>query len=149
MTLEKLQSEMVQAMKSGDKFRKGVISMIIAQIKNTAIDRRCHDNIPDSIVDDSLLKFKKTTQEMIDTCPKSRLDLLDEYKNQMSIINEFAPTLVTDEKQIRTLITTYATKNGIVLTKNNRGKIMGLISKNFKGYVDMSVVNKVLGGMIG
>lgn len=149
MTLEKLQSEMVQAMKSGDKFRKGVISTVIAQIKNAAIDKGCHDEIPESIVDESLLKGKKVTQEMLDTCPESRTDLLENYKKQMDIICEFAPTLVTDEKQIRTLIITFATKNGIELTKNNRGKIMGLISKNFKGKVDMGVVNKVVGGMIG
>lgn len=149
MTLENLQSEMVQAMKSGDKFRKGVISTLIAQIKNAAIDKGCRDEIPESIVDESLLKGKKVTQEMLDTCPESRADLLENYKKQMDIICEFAPTLVTDEEQIRTLIVTFATKNGVELTKNNRGKIMGLMSKNFKGKVDMGIVNKVVGGMIG
>lgn len=149
MTLEKLQSEMIQAMKSGDKFRKGVISVVIAQIKNAAIDKGCRDEIPESIVDEQLLKGKKITQEMLDTCPESRADLLENYKKQMDIICEFAPTLVTDEEQIRTIVLDFAAENNIELTKNNRGKLMGIISKCLKGKVDMSVVNKVVGGMLG
>lgn len=41
MTMEQLQKEMISAMKSGDKFRKGVISTTIAQIKRVAIDKGC------------------------------------------------------------------------------------------------------------
>ena len=76
MTLEKLQQEMIAAMKTGDKFRKTVISTTIAQIKKAAIDKGCRDNIPESLVDEVLLKTKKTAQEMIDTCPKDRKDKL-------------------------------------------------------------------------
>lgn len=148
MTLEILQSEMVQAMKSGDKFRKDVISTAIAQIKNAAIDKGCRDEIPDSIVDESLLKAKKVTQEMIDTCPKFRADLLENYKKQMEIICEFAPTLITDEGQIKTIVLDFATENNIELTKNNRGKLMGIISKCLKSKIDMGVVSKVVGGML-
>ena len=81
---------MIAAMKSGDRFRKGVISVIIARIKNATIDSGCRDNISEDMVDAELLKGKKITQEMIDTCPESRADLLENYKKQMEIINEFA-----------------------------------------------------------
>ena len=149
MTLEKLQSEMVQAMKSGDKFRKGVISVVIAQIKNAAIDKGCRDDIPEDVVNAELLKAKKVTQEMIDTCPEFRTDLLENYKKQMEIICEFAPTLITDEAQIKTIVLGFAAKNNIELTKSNRGKLMGIIAKCLKGKVDMGVVNRVIGGMLG
>ena len=85
---------------------------------------------------------------MIDTCPKFRADLLENYKKQMEIICEFAPTLITDEGQIKTIVLDFATENNIELTKNNRGKIMGIISKRLKGKIDMSVVSKVVGGML-
>ena len=147
MTIEKLQSAMVQAMKSGDKFRKGVISTIIARIKNTAIDKGCRDNIPEDMVDAELLKAKKITQEMIDACPTSRQDLLEDYKKQMEIVCEFAPTLMTDETEIRNLI--FDSLNGeIEFTKANRGKIMKIVSPVFKGKADMSIVSKVVGEML-
>lgn len=147
MTIEVLQKAMISAMKSGDKFRKGVISTVIARIKNTAIDKGCRDNIPEDMVDAELLKAKKTTQEMIDTCPESRVDLLEDYKKQMEIICEFAPTLMTDEDEIHNLILDVV-NNEIEFTKANRGKIMKIIAPIFKGKADMSIVNKVVGGML-
>ena len=147
MTVEVLQKAMISAMKSGDKFRKGVISTVIARIKNTAIDKGCRDNIPEDMVDAELLKAKKTTQEMIDTCPESRVDLLEDYKKQMEIICEFAPTLMTDEAEIRNLILDVV-NNEVEFTKANRGKIMKIIAPVLKGKADMSIVNKVVGGML-
>lgn len=148
MTLERLQSEMVQALKSGDKLRKGVISTIIARIKNAAIDKGCRDNIPEDMVNAELLKAKKITQEMIDTCPDTRGDLMESYKKQMDIICEFAPKLITDEGYIRALVTGYASNAGIELVKSNRGAIMKLVAANLKGKADMSIVSKVIGGML-
>ena len=147
MTLQQLQNAMITAMKSGDKFRKGVISVTIAQIKNAAIDKGCRDNIPESLVDETLLKAKKTAQEMLDTCPESRTDLLEDYKKQMEIICEFAPTLMTDEVEIKLAILDII--NGeIAFTKPNRGKIMKIISPVLKGKADMAIVSKVVGGML-
>jgi len=148
MTIQQLQSEMVQALKSGDKFRKSVISTIIARIKNTAIDKGCRDNIPEDIVNAELLKAKKITQEMIDTCPEARADLLEDYKKQMEVIREFAPSLITDEVAIQVLVTSYAIDNNIELTKPNRGAIMKLVAANLKGKADMAIVNKVVGNLL-
>lgn len=141
MTLETLQQAMIAAMKSGDKFRKGVISTTIAQIKNAAIDKGCRDNIPETLVDEVLLKAKKTAQEMIDTCPESRQDLLEDYKKQMEIICEFAPSLITDEGEIAEIIRS----SGVEM---NKGKIMKYLSANFKGKIDMGIASKVVGGML-
>ena len=146
MTLEALQQEMIVAMKSGDKFRKTTISTVIARIKNTAIDKGCRDNIPEDMVDAELLKAKKITQEMIDTCPESRQDLLEDYKKQMEVVCEFAPKLITDEAEIKTILNDIF--HEIEPVKGNRGKIMKEISANYKGKIDMGIVNKVVGGML-
>ena len=148
MTLDKLQSEMIQAMKSGDKFRKGVITGLIGDIKTAAINKNCRDNINEALVDEVLLKCKKTAQEMIDTCPADRIETLAEYVKQLDIIDEFAPTLITDEIKIRTIIALYTSDVGIELVKANRGKIMKLASANLKGKADMSIVSKVVGDML-
>ena len=66
MTIEKLQSEMIAAMKSGDKERKTAISNYIAAIKKAAIDKGCRDNITEEFVNAELLKAKKQAQESID-----------------------------------------------------------------------------------
>lgn len=147
MTLEKLQNEMIQAMKSGDKFRKGILADMIGNIKTTAINKNCRDNITEELVDEVLLKCKKTAQEMIDTCPAGRIDLLMQYQNQLEIINEFAPQLITDEAEIRNLIVD-AINGEFELTKANRGNIMKVIAPVFKGKADMKIVSKVIGEML-
>ena len=147
MTLEVLQNEMINAMKSGNKFRKNVIAGLVDDVKKAAINKNCRDNITEAMVDEVLLKCKKTAQEQIDTCPAGRIDLLTQYNNQLDIINEFAPTLMTDEKEIKNKILDIV--NGEVeFTKANRGKIMKTISPVLKGKADMSVVNKVVGDML-
>ena len=147
MTLKKLQLEMVQALKDGNKFRKQVLSELVGAVKKAAIDKKCKDNIPETLVDETLLKFKKLVQEQIDTCPAERAQMLENYKDQMKIVAEFAPTLITDEDEIQNSILNII--NGeIELTKANRGKIMKTISPVFKGKADMGVVSRVVGGML-
>lgn len=147
MELKTLQAEMIASMKSGDKFRKGVISTVIGQVKSMAIDKGCRDNIPESLVNEALLKGKKITQEQIDTCPESRTDLLENYKKQMEIICEFAPKLMTDENEIKLAILDLVNSE-MAFTKANRGKIMKIIAPVLKGKADMSVVNRVIEGML-
>lgn len=148
MELKALQNEMIKAMKSGDKFRKSVISTVIARIKNTAIDKGCRDNITEDMVSAELLKAKKVTQEMLDTCPASRTDLLEDYKKQMDIICEFAPTLITDPKVIENNVRDIASQNHVKLAKSNRGALMKLVAAELKGKADMSVVSKVVGEIL-
>lgn len=146
MRLETLQNEMVQAMKSGEKFRKGVISDIIAQIKKSAIDKGCRDNISESFVDDVLLKCKKVAQEMIDTCPGDRAETMTEYRKQLEIIDEFAPKLIVDERTIGLLLDDAF--DDIEPVPQNRGKVMKWFKDNYGGKVDMRVVNKMLGEIL-
>ena len=147
MTLDKLQQEMIQAMKNKDKNRKTVLSSLVDAVKKAAIDKNCRDNISESLVDEVLLKYKKMVQEQIDKCPAGRLEAMEEYKKEMAIVAEFAPTLITDEEEIKLMILDIV--NGeMALTKANRGKIMKIVAPVCKGKTDMNVVNKVLGGML-
>lgn len=148
MTLERLQNEMIQAMKNQDRTRKLVLSGLVDVVKKAAIDKNCRDNITESMVDEVLLKYKKMVQEMIDTCPASRADTLGIYRRQMEIVSEFAPTLITDEAEIKALITDLVNENGIALVKSNRGLVMKVVASSLKGKADMGIVSKVVGGML-
>ena len=149
MTLDKLQTEMIAAMKNKDKMRKSVLAGLVDSVKKAAIDKNCRDNITETLVDEVLLKYKKMVQEQIDTCPEDRVETLEQYKQQMAVVAEFAPTLITDETEIRYLILDIVNiNNDVEFTKANKGYIMKIIAPVLKGKADMGVVNKVLGGMI-
>jgi uncharacterized protein YqeY len=147
MTLEILQSEMIQAMKNKDKLRKSVLSSMIDAVKKASMTNKGRVEITEQLVDEVLLKYKKIVQEQIDTCPAGRIEILEEYKAQMAIVAEFAPTLITDETEIRYLILDII-NNEHEFSKSNRGILMKILSPVLKGKADMGVVNKVLGGML-
>ena len=141
MELKVLQNEMVAALKARNKFRKDVISSLVGAVKKTAIDKNCRDNITEELVNAVLIKEQKTMQEMSDTCPATRPEVLAEYTAKKQIIDEFAPQVITDPAQIKTMVEAI----GIDLTKKNRGAIMKVLKDNL---VDMKVANQVVGGML-
>lgn len=142
MTLETLQKEMIVAMKNKDKERKETLSSLIGAVKKAAIDQKCKENITDKLVDEVILKEKKTVQEMIDTCPAERDELLQSYKNKMSIIEEFALQLITDENQIKKMI--YNIISTTDIHESGQKAVMGAVMPKLKGKVDMKIANKVL-----
>ena len=144
MNLEYLQKEMIKAMKSGEKVRKEVLSGVISAIKKVAIDKKQKDNITEELVSEVLLKEQKTIQEMVDTCPNDRTDLLTAYNEKLSIIKEYAPQLLTDEKEIEEKFLGILKENNIEPLKQNKGQIMKTVMPVFKGKADMKVVNVVI-----
>lgn len=148
MTLETLQSEMIQAMKNKDKRRKSVISGMVDAIKKAAMTNKGRIEITEQLINEVLLKYKKMIQEQIDTCPADRTETLEEYKAQMAIVAEFAPKLITDETEIRYLILDII-NNEHEFSKSNRGVLMKILAPVLKKCnVDMGVASKVLGGML-
>ena len=147
MTLEMLEKEMTKARRNRDTVRITAISGLVNAVKVAAINERCKDNITEEFVNNILIKEQKTVQEMIDTCPADRTDLMKEYENRMAIVKEFAPQLLTDPIEIKSQIMD-AINGEIEFTKNNKGKIMKIIAPIFKGKADMKIVNQVIGEML-
>ena len=138
MTLDTLQAAMIASMRTGDKARKTAISNYIAAIKKVAIDKGCRDNIDEKFVNTELIKIQKSVKEQVDTCPETRPDLLEKYKAELEIINEFAPQLITDSTEIINII---KSASDTILTKK---EYMKFFNMNYRGKVDMKVVNEVV-----
>ena len=138
MTLDTLQAAMIASMKTGDKNRKVAISNYIAAIKKAAIDKGCRDNISEEFVNTELIKIKKSVQEQVDTCPETRPDLMEKYKAELEIINEFAPALISNPSRIAEILRDEY--EGSIDKKN----LMKFLNTNFRGRMDMGVAAKVV-----
>ena len=148
MTLEILQAEMITAMKNKDKERKQVISNMIDSVKKASMTPKGRIEITEQLVDETLIKFQKMTQEQIDTCPDHRTDKREEYERALVIVKEFAPQLITDEAEIANIITLALANTNIEPTKKNKGQIMKVIMPMMKGKADGKIVQKVINGML-
>jgi len=140
MTIEILRKMLVEAKKNRREVDNAVLSSIIAAVGNAAIAKKCKDNITEDLVNEVLLKEKKTAREMLDTCPESRQDLLVEYVARYNFIADLAPNLLDDPIGIEEMILDL----DIELIKKNRGEI----NKRLKGKVDMKIANEVMGRIL-
>lgn len=149
MTIEKLRNDMVMALKSGDKFRKQVLSSMVEAVLNAAIDKKCKDNITEDLVNEVLKKQQKNLQEMVNDCPPDRTDKLEEYQKQLAIVKEYAPQLITDESEIEKMINYIYACNGMIATSGQKNWIMKLVMPVLKKQnVDMKIASKVLDNLL-
>ena len=141
MTLKELQNEMAAALKAGQKERRTVLSTLVAACNNASITPKGRVEVTEDIVNVALAKEAKIVREQIDTCPSSRTDLLEQYKNKLAIIEEFAPKQITDEATIRNMIKE-------ICTDINPGARKIVMPQMKKAGANMAVVNKVFADML-
>ena len=147
MTLiERLQNQMIAALKSGDKFRKLTISTLISQVKKVAIDTGVRDNISDDLVIQVLKKEKKNLVDTVQKYPNMPDNKKNEYISQSLIIDEFVPLEICDENQIEDIFHTVAQEEDIEITKANQGKFMKILKADYN--VNMKVASRVFAEMI-
>ena len=146
---ETLKADMTKALKDGDKERRLTLADIVATIDKTSTSGKTRLEITDALVDEVLIKYKKTIQEMVDGCPADRTELKAQYENKLAITMEYAPKVVDDPFEVETLILNFACENNLVLTKSNKGVIMKAIMPFLKhNNCDMKVANGVLNKVI-
>ena len=148
MTLEMLQQAKITAMKNKDMETRDILTNMIDAIQKAAITPKGRIEITEQLVNEVLIKYQKSVQEQIDTCPAARTDLLTKYNAEMAVVRQYAPQLITDPDEIRGNITNILYTLGIDATKQNKGKVMKAIMPHFKGKVDMKVANQVIGEML-
>lgn len=148
MTLEMLQSAKIAATKARDSETKRVLSDMIDACQKASITPKGRVEITEQLVDETLIKYQKTVQEMIDTCPSSYEDKLKQYKADMEIVKQYAPQLITDKETIANRVKEIAGAQGIELVKANRGALMRSISAELKGKADMKIVSVIVGDIL-
>ena len=148
MTLENLQAARTAAMKAGDMATKNVLSNMIDACQKATITSKGRVEITEQLVDEVLIKYQKTIQEMIDTCPADRTELMAKYTAEMAVVKEYAPQLITDLQAIKDRMFVLVMNAGLVPDKKSKGAIMKLASAEFKGKADMKIVSQAVAEMI-
>ena len=142
--IDEIRAEMVKAMKKKD--RKETLSMLLAALKNKAIDKRA-DLTPEEEFE-VVKKEIKQTKETMDLAPADRTDIIDQCKARLAVLSEFAPEEMSEDA-IRAVIQEVITGLGIENpTGKDKGKIMKELMPKVKGKADGSLVNKIVGEML-
>ena len=140
--IDAVRGAMMQAMKDKDKARKDALSLLLAALKNKAIDKRA--DLTEEEENAVIFREIKQAQETVDTTPADRIQIIEEAKLRMNVYSEFAPKLM-DEAQIREVVAAVLAELAIETpTAKDKGKIMKVLMPRVKGKADGGLVNQVL-----
>lgn len=148
---ERIKSDMNESLKNGNKARRAVLADIVATIDKASIAGKTRVEITDALVNEVLIKYKKTVQEMIDTCPDTEQYAArkTEYIANMAVVNEYAPQMTTDEMEITALINKILAENGLIGTEQPKGVIMKTVMPVLKvSNCDMRVAQGILNRLL-
>lgn len=137
LTKEELSKEIIDAMKAKDAVRKETLQGLKAAIQNDEIKHQ--RELTDVELVAVAKREAKQFKDAIDGAKKAdRPDLIDRYTNQFSVVAEFLPETLSQEK-ILEILTEKGAKKGMKM-----GQLMGMIMKDHKSEVDGADVKVVI-----
>lgn len=144
--IDEIRKAMVDAMKAKDKERKDTLSMLLAALKNKAIDKRA--DLTEEEETQVVLKEIKQTKESLELTPADRTDLIEDYKKRLAVLEEFAPKMM-DADEIKAIVTGVLAELGIdAPTAKDKGRIMKELMPKVKGKADGKLVNEIVGSFM-
>lgn len=140
--IDEVRADMVKAMKAGDKESKETLSMLLAALKNKAIDKRSDLTVAEET--QVILKEIKQTKETLEMTPADRTEIIDECNKRLAVLEQYAPKMM-DEAEIRAVIDATLSEVGIEAPEaKDKGKIMKVLMPKVKGKADGKLVNDIL-----
>ena len=139
MTIKtQLTDSMKDAMKSGDKIRKSTVSMVLAAIKQTEVDKRIE--LDDTAVLNILQKEVKNRRESLEEAKKaSRPDLIEANEAEIKVLETFLPKAMPAE-ELKTLVQTAITETGAA-SPADMGKVMKVVMAKVAGRAPNDMVS--------
>jgi len=134
----KLQQDMKDAMRGGDKPRLGVIRLILAAVKQREVDERIE--LDDAQLNAVLDKMSKQRRDSLEQFEKAgRDDLAEQEKFELGILKAYLPEPLSDA-EIGALIEEAVQATGASSIKD-MGKVMGQLKSKLQGRADMGAVS--------
>ncbi|MGN7357778.1 GatB/YqeY domain-containing protein [Paenibacillus sp. SAF-054] len=138
---ERLNEDMIQAMKSKEKFKLSTIRMVRSTIKNLEIDLK--RTLDDNEVLDILSREIKQRKDALQEFKKAgRDDLAANVEAEIEIIGQYLPEQLSEE-EIKVIVQQTIQETG-ASSKADMGKVMSALMPKVKGRSDGKLVNQVV-----
>ncbi|KMJ60178.1 GatB/YqeY domain-containing protein [Sutcliffiella horikoshii] len=139
--LERLNTDIKQAMKDKDKEKLSVLRMVKSSIQNESIKHgRDLSEEEELTVLSRELKQRKDSLQEFDKA--GREDLVHKLQGEIAIVEHYMPEQLSEEELSAIVQQTIADVNAT--SKADMGKVMGALMPKVKGKADGSLVNKLV-----
>ena len=140
--IDVVRSDMMAAMKAGEKEKKNALSALLTALKNAAIDKR--SDLTQEEEDSVVLKEIKVLKESIDTSPTDRTDFIKECQFRINVMQAYAPVFMSED-EIKATIQGVLDELGITTpAAKDKGNIMKNLMPKVKGKADSALVNQMV-----
>lgn len=144
--IDEVRKAMVEAMKAKDKDTKDTLSMLLAALKNKAIDKRAELTEEEEV--QVILKEIKQTKETLELTPADRTDLIEDAKKRIAVLEGFAPKMM-DAEEVKAVVEGVLADLGIdAPTGKDKGRIMKELMPKVKGKADGKLVNEIVSSLM-
>lgn len=140
--LEKLNKDMIQAMKSRDKDRLTTVRMLKAAVQNEALKLRRQDLTPDEEVTVLSREMKQRKDSHLEFTKAGREDLIEKLNIEIAIVQEYMPEQM-DEEEVKKVVQETIAETGAT-SKSDLGKVMAALMPKVKGKADGTLVNQIV-----
>ena len=143
---EKIQTDMYEAMKSGEKEKANTLRSVISKLKDKQIEKR------DTLTKEEEIKVLQTLvkqrKESIDLYQKGgRNELAEIESKEMDIINSYLPTMM-DEDAVKKIVQSVI-KDAGASSMADMGKVMPEVMKIGKGLIDGKTAQRFVSEQLG
>jgi uncharacterized protein YqeY len=138
--LERLNSDMKQAMKNKEKDKLSVIRMVKASLQNEAIKLGTQELSEDAELTVLSREVKQRKDSLHEFDKAGREDLVDKLRTELEIVELYLPKQLSEEELSEIVKETIAEVGAT--SKAEMGKVMAAIMPKVKGKADGSLVNK-------
>lgn len=136
-----LTEDLKESMKSKNKVKKDVVTMVRAAIKQREVDERIE--LGDAEIIDIMAKQVKQKRDSIEEFQKgNRLDLVDLTNEEIKLLLNYLPPQLSEDELEE--IVKIAIEETQAQTKKDLGKLMAVLMPKVKGKADGKQVNKIV-----
>jgi len=138
--IEKIEADLLEAMKSGDSVKRETLRMLKSSLKNLQIEKG--SELGDEDITAVIQKEVKRRKEAIESYTAAgRAEQAAQEEQEATILSAYLPEQM-NEDELRQLIVNHLADNPA--SPAEIGKVMGALSPTLKGKADMGLVSRLV-----
>ena len=140
--LERINKDIVEAMKSKDALKLATLRMLKGAIDLERINKKLDKVLDEDIVAIIGKQIKTRKESILEFEKGNRQDLIEKTNEEINILNVYMPEMMTEEEITSVVMDAINEVNATSV--KDMGSVMRIVSPKVKGKADMSLVSQVI-----
>ncbi len=144
MDKQKLQQELIAAMKAQDETKKSTIRMLMSSINYYQIEKggAGYEATPEDVLTVIEKEAKKRLDSISEYEKAGRQDLVDKETEELKILETYLPEKMSEEEVAKIIDQTISEVGATTMA--DMGKLMGALTGKLKGKADIGIVSSLV-----